>query len=292
MSTLAASRALQALLQQLQGSPSTGIATVRSTGATGSVPGSSFAVPIVGGQAREDAVLFVPRNTAADGAWPVTAAGSSVPVESVQGGTHVNLPEGTVLRWLPALAGIESQSTLSTATTGGTRTGPLRQVRYFKDLGSQEKARALYNAQVHDYPAAVLAWANTAPADGSVQGSYGPQATRPGRGVRVFRAYWVLHLITSRLDTTDERTREGDQLRDDVLELLTDRVAVRGLHVSLEPGVQVQGARFLEVAPTRYLDEVTFSTAYSLRRRELPRPPGYESATWETSTLQIGLGGD
>lgn len=295
MSTLRTIRGIMAALQPLQGSYSSGIALVRSTGPTGYVPGGSFAVPALSGQSREDAVCFVPKNsTARDGSWLVTEAGTQLPLESVQGGPHTNVPAGTPLRWVPALDGIEPISAVHTALTGGNAvptltsyTGSaLRQVRYFKDLG-EVSARSLFNAGVNDYPAAVLAWASDAPADGSSQAFYGPNATRPGRGRRVHQAVWILHLITSRLDTVDERSREGDELRDEVMRLLTDRIAVRGLNVSMDPGTQVQGAHLTTVSPTVYVEQITFGTAYTLIKRPLPETPGPQPWEWTRMKTEV-----
>jgi len=284
-STLTASRGIQALLAHLQGNVARGSAMVRSTGLSGSVPKGAFAVPVINGQTREDALVFVrPNQATADGSWFVTSGGAEVDIESVQGGTHVNLPAGTELRWIPALSGVEARSLVVGAMTGGDRSGPLRQVRYFKDLGGQQQARALYNASVTDYPAVLLAWDSSIPADGSSQAFYGPNATRPGRGVRVWRHEWAIHLITSRLDTADERTREGDQLRDYMCRLLTDRVAVRGLRVSLDPGTQMMGAKLLMVTPTVYVDEITFGTAYTLSKYQLPDDP--EPQVWSWTRMQ------
>ena len=290
--TLYASRALLGLFSWLQGPFATGNVVVRSTGATGTLPAQTFLVPVRTGQLDEGGCILVLRNPATqNGSWPVTAAGSTVPVAALQGGPAGNTPAGTAYRILPEMAGLEPVATSAAGLSGGAYTRVLKQVRYYRDSGTVERARALYNAQVTEYPAIVYSWVGDGPADGAISSHYGPSVTRPGRNKRVFRAAYVAHIVTSRLDSTDQRTRQGDVLRDQVLRLLTDRIAYRGLRVSGSPGIQLIGARLLELRETIYVDQVDFALSYTLSKDDsLPRDP--EPSPWRTTELTVdGPGG-
>lgn len=267
-STATAYRHLTALLGVLQGTPASGQLTVASTGATGVVPGGAFAAPIVGGELREDLVLVVTEESS------VTSAGSSIAVASVQSGSAVNLSAGTQVRWDPELSGIEPVSAVAAGgLTGGTQLdtlGALRSVRAYKDLGSRPQAREFWQAAgATDTPAAILQWSRSGPADGTSQMTSGPKGTRRARGVTAWRDEWKLLLVTSRLDGSDQRRREGDVLRDDVLELLSDRQAYRGLTVSDDPGLQILDVGQLSLNATTWVDVVTFATVRNLSRRDL-----------------------
>lgn len=272
MTALGIARSVVSILQTLQGDYSSGQLLVRSTGATGTLPAYSHAIPVVDGALAEDSIVRVEKNTAtSDGSWPVVDSGTLVSVTSLQGGSHVNLAAGVECRWDPEISGIEEASEVAPGgLAGGTRlasVGALRQVRVYFEL-TQEVARDLFRAEVGEFPAAVLAWDSETPAEGSVSAVFGSSPGRQGRNKRAFKAQWNLFLISSRLDQASQRKREGWTLRDDVLELLTDRTAWRGCTVSLPQGIEIIEARVFHVSPTSYVDVVRFTTSYTLKTRD------------------------
>lgn len=289
MSSSANAWALQAVLSVLQGEPSLGSVTVRSTGATGKVPAHSVGIPVIDGALHPECAVQAPRNAAEDDrSWPVTSAGTAVPVISVQAGAHVNLAEDTPIRWYPPLEGIEEVSSVAPGgLTGGTLLntfGSLRQIRFYKDIGSEPDAELFFQAQVSDYPAAALGWMRSLPADGASTPGIGPNTARAGRGRRIFKHEWSLYLVTSRMDSGDLRTREGEALRDRVLDVLSDRTAFRGQVVSLPQGLEILAAEFRIATPTSYVDRVRFTTTYTQCRAAI-EPPDW--ADWLKTRLVI-----
>ncbi len=271
MSAIQQSRGIMAALSVLQGGTATGSILVHSTAATGSVPAHAHLVPIVGGALQEDAIVRVDKNPATEGgAWPVVLAGTSVTVSAVQGGTRGNLAAGTELLWDPPLSGIATKSATVAGLSGGTwldTFGSLKDLRQFRGL-SPDVAQDLLRAQAGMMPAAVLAWASCGPVSGSVSAAYGATQDRAGRGVRLWKNHWDLFLVTSRQSDLAIRLREGDQLRDDVLEVLTDRVAVRGQVLSSPQGIEILDARQYASTPTSFVDVVQFTTSYALVKRD------------------------
>lgn len=269
--TIQQARGIMAALSVLQGEAATGTVLVQSTGATGTVPAHSHLVPIVGGALQEDALVRVAKNPAvSDGSWPVTSAGAAVTVSAVQGGTRGNLAAGTELLWDPPLLGIETKSTTVAGLGGGSwlqTFGAIKDVRQYRGL-SRDVAQDLLRAQAGEMPAAVLAWTSCGPVSGSVSANYGATQDRAGRGVRLWKNHWALFLVTSRQSDLAIRLREGDQLRDDVLEVLTDTVAVRGQVLSSPQGLEILDAREYSTTPTSFVDVVQFATSYALQRRD------------------------
>lgn len=287
-------RALVGLLQLLQGSYASGQVLVRSTGATGTLPAHSYAVPIVGGEKWEELLVKIEPNPAqADKSWPVTSSGTLVTATTVQGGTRANLAAGTPLRWLPTLTGIEEQSAVGgSAFAGGVfldTFGSLRQIKLYKDLGGQQKAEEFFRAQVDDFPAAVLNWAGARPADGAGSPNLGPRNARVGAGKILFKNEWQLWLISSRFDGEDLRRLEGDQLRDDVLELLSDRIAYRGVPLSSPQGIEILNADVASITPTSFVDLVTFTTSFKLEKRDTQTFNDWNRTRIELQKTQAGL---
>lgn len=270
MSTVDNARAIQAALQPLMGTPATGQVTVHSTGATGTVPFGSTAIPVVTGDLREEATAFVPKNPASgDGSWPVVLAGTAVPIESLHGGPVGNVAAGVAYRWDPPLPGIEATSVSVGAVAGGvasTAFAALKQIRVYKSL-TQANFEQFLRAQLSQYPGAILAWESTTPLDGPMAATPSPRQARVGRGKFLFRHTWLLWLVTSRLDTEAMRRREGDALRDDIIEILFDCMQARGLRVSNEPGAEILSASPFAATPTSYVDLIRFGCTVTVQHR-------------------------
>jgi len=267
------------------GSIATGELLVHSEGLTGVVPFGAMAIPIVGGGLLEEATAFVPKNPATeDGSWPVVQAGTVVPVQSLQGGLVANTAPGTEYRWDEPLAGIELVSVSSAGLTGGvasTAFAALQQLGLYKKL-DQQSFELFMRAQLSQYPGAILAWESSMPLDGPMAATPGPRTARMGRGKFLFKHTWALWLVTARLDTEGLRRREGDTLRDDVMETLFDTASARGLRLAIEPGCEILGASVFGVTPTSYVDLVRFSTTVTLEHR----PQGAVYNDWLRTRLR------
>jgi hypothetical protein len=283
--TVQNARAIEAALQPLMGTAASGSLTVRSTGLNGTVPYGSALIPILRGGLEEEATAFVPKNPAtASGAWPIVQAGTTVPVVAVQGGAVGNTPPGTQYRWNEPLEGIESVSVSAAGLAGGaasTAYAALKQLRHYKAL-TQNLLEDFLRASLGQFPAGLLAWDSTQPLDGPMAARPAPRAARAGRGKVLFRHTWILFLVSSRLDSEAERRREGDTLRDDVIETLLDTTSARGLRVSTDPGAEILDARIHAVTPTSYVDLVRFATTVTVQHR----PQGATYNNWLRTRLR------
>jgi len=278
------SRVLQMLCQPLQGSYSTGGVTLQAQSATTTLTPGDILVPVIDGCDAEESALKVEPNPATDGSWNILTTGTQVAVTSLQGGAHCNLPIGTQVRFDDTPTGLLDTGIVTTALTGGVSLdefGCLRQVRCFKDLGSQVDAKALFAAQLGRFPAAVLQWGSTSPGDGSTVPTLGGSSIRVGKGKRIYCHEWSLMIVSSRFESSDRRKREGDRIRDRLLELLTDRSVWRGVKLSAPEGIMVQEARLASINPTAYVDSIRFSTWFILQRSD-----GRVFNDWITTNLQ------
>lgn len=270
--SIANGRAIEAALAPLMGSVATGQLLVHSDEdhPTGSVPFGACAIPVVSGGLLEEGTAFVSRNPATeDGSWPVTQAGALVSVQSLQGGLVGNAEPGTVYQWDAPVLGIELESTSADGLSGGEASGAfgsLQQLVSYKKF-DQQSFESFLRAQMSQFPAICLCWESTAPSDGPMASQGVPRLARMGRGKFLYRHTWALWLVTARLDTEGQRRREGDTLRNDVIETLFDTMAARGLRLANEPGCEVIDARVFGVTPTSYVDLVRISCTVTLQHR-------------------------
>ena len=184
------------------------------------------------------------------------------------------------------LAGIEETSPIDTGgMVGGTQSsafGALRQVRQYRTLGSPDDAEQFFLGQVGDYPAAVLSWQASYPWDGSSTASGASDTTRIADGERLFRHEWRIQVVTSRLESEYRRRREGDTVRDNLMERLTDEIAHRGLCLSNPDGLTVIEARLAGLTPTTFIDVIRLTSSYVLKLRE-----DEDFADWEQTRLRL-----
>lgn len=268
MTSLEAGYRIMAALQPLMGAPSSGAVLPEVTGASAVVPAGSFAVSAQG----EERMVFVSRNPerGSQGDWTI-APGQTVPVETVGGGAHTESAPGTAFYWRLPIAGVGPAAVATGGISGGTSavaTGSLRRIRWYKEMSTPDAGRTFFSAQLgggHAYPAALLQWLRSSPADGGSTPSRSTE-TRQGAAKRAFMHEWILYLISARMDGVDDRRVEGDILRDRVLAQLSDRQAFRGLALSDSSGIEIVEAALSRVLPTSYVDEVRFATRYTLER--------------------------
>lgn len=266
------STALTAVLQELQGLYSSGYVQAFAESTSITLANGALGIPVVNGSERPDLMLKVERNSAAsDGLWPVTSTGSDVGVTTIQGGDWTELAASTPVRWVSSKPGlVEMGAVSSSGVSGGTSLGTfgaLRQVRSYRDLRDTNQAQSFWRARLGEFPAACIRWLNTTLADGSTGPSWGyAGGTRVARGNRLYCDTFEIALVTTRLDSNYQREREGEILRDSVLELLSDRQVWRGMELSRPSGIQVLEARQELTTPTSYIDVVRIALQYVLTR--------------------------
>jgi hypothetical protein len=259
MNLVAEARALMALLQPLMGERSTGHAVVDAApGPTATLPGGSYAVPVMGGSARWDQVVKTAENPASTDGWPVASA-TSVPVFANLGGQVLNLAAGTVLRWFPQIDGIAPTCVVGPGgLTGGTElTGltALKQVLWFEELGVASGAEMLAKAMGTRYPAAVLAWESSGPRE------------YVGRDRYLENQNWSVYIVTSRQTADPPRRIEGLMLVDLVRAYIEGRQQVDGFTFS-NNGINVTGCSVVAVSEPWYIYRIRFQTQSSTSRRE------------------------
>ena len=260
-SILRTARALFSVLSPLTGARSKGSVLVRSTGGDVALLGERpiYGVPVRGGALDYDAMVKT------SGAAIVTPTGTLVPVTSLLGGAHVALPAGTPIRWDPTVPGLEPASVVASGgLTGGLAPdffGAVHQLRLHEQIGPADVAQQLFEAKVGRFPALVLLWDSSVPAGGGI--------SRKGCGVRLFDENWLLAVVASRVDSSEQRRQEALHILEDARELLTDRGETEDGEVFSAPAaVIVTGCRRIVVSPTSYVYGIAFSTTHTLVRRE------------------------
>jgi hypothetical protein len=225
-------RALFAQLSSMTGARGTGTVSVTAkAGAPNKVlKANTYLLPVVGGQLREDLVFKVAPNPATlepngtGGDWTV-AHGSVAPVaiKSNVGGARHNLAAGTVFRFDPIHTDFAETATLTANITNGADTSQLlKRVAFFEDLDSANPAKDIFSAKLGDYPAAMLVWQDSEPAEGLTAGLR-QGSTRGARKVRFTRESFVLYVIVGRLSGDEKRRQEGLVVMQAITRLLSDR---------------------------------------------------------------------
>jgi hypothetical protein len=270
-------RALMALMQPLTGSRSTGSITVRSTGATGTLPANAHAAPIIGGVLRPELLVKTAVNTddsptALPGhAWPITRAGTTVPVLSVLGGLCHDFPAGTVLRWLPEIDSIEPTAEITVGMTGGTANTShvgVAEVRLYEQLTATAPGIEVFKAAFSRFPGVMLTWQSSVPDDGQGEQPLGRRESRLGRGKTLLRNVWDIFVACSRMDSDPARREQGLDILDELTETMIDRATVDGMRFSSVRGLSVHQRARWNVSPSLYVYLLRVSTTDVAEKRE------------------------
>jgi hypothetical protein len=272
-------RALFAVLTPITGARSTGEVLVTAGAADVTVPKNAYLMPVVGGQLRDD-LLF--KTTAAVSI--LAGQTDAVAITSNVGGSRHNLLDGSVLRFDPPLDGVLPAATASGAITGGDDVGALlKSLVVFEDVEDGEAAADGFAAKVGDSPAAVLAWIESEPVDGTSAGLR-TSSTRASRGKKFYRESFVLYVRAGHLGSDHLRRREGSVLIQAITRLLSDRMQNDdGEQLSsVGAGVEITSRAKLGRGPTHYL--------YGLRLRMNQTIERFDARTYQqwTSTRMVG----
>ncbi len=255
-----ARRAIQigSCLSYLLGERSSGVARVHSTGATGTLPKTAFAFPILNGQldfTRPFRAASVDANNhPADTA--IVLAGTDVPITSALGGAGMNLEPGTRLFWFPSAEGIETHSEVGPLGMSGgtTRTGfcSLRAVTWYVDPTTFKFSEEQLRSLLPQAPAVIVAWSGTK-----------PFATVGNKAAEVFDT-WSLYIIVNRQEAHHLRGLNGMTLVDVIRGEFLLRSSVDGIPFTSKP-TRVMGASMHAIDAGFYAYRIQFETTITLQ---------------------------
>jgi hypothetical protein len=226
------------------------------------LPRNWHLIPIVNGAAREDLLFKVgqgplrakypngkriktdPNEPDTESWWSVQPGGTLVNIHSLVGGNRHNLPKGTKFIFDPGHPDLESEAILQRDITDGadpTHFGGCRSVVQFEQLNAVDVSLDTFRASVGKFPAVVIVWDGSEPADGTTQSSIDRGRTRVGPTMQLFKERFNLFVIVERLDSGSVRSAEGLLLLDHITGWLTDQQSIDGQIFSSPTGVQIRG---------------------------------------------------
>ncbi len=242
-------RALMAVMQPQTGTRASGTATITTTGANATIPMSAYAVPIIDGRQRADLAMKVGPGPNQDESWTVDGGGVSVDFISNLGGARHNIDAGMRMVFDPPLAEISS-IVVDADFAGGQDPdffGGVRSMVLYEQLSGPSKGLDLARSSIKAFPAVMLAWHDSEPADGSsVAQTY--REARVARTTTMYKETYLVSVLSSRAESDHVRRAEGLHIMEQLSLLLTDRKDVDGVPFSNPSGVMVR-QRYRETGP-------------------------------------------
>lgn len=237
--TIRTARGIMAVLNSLTGDRSTGTVLVKASGADVDLPRNRYALPIVEGQQRPDLAVKVAEGPNSDGSWTVTSDGTSISMLSNLGGARMNLEGSTVLAFDPPISGIESAS-VSVPFTGGTTGSGFG---YLKDLVMTEHIGSLpvdlSRSAIKGFPAALVTFVDFEPSDSATVSMRSPRESRLGTRKNLYKLTYQITVICEKAESDHARRAFGLEILDQIAELLVDKQAIDGEHISNPSGLQI-----------------------------------------------------
>ncbi len=252
MSILDIERQVQAVCQPITGERATGTVFLKSaTGATVSVPRGRYLFPIVNGKVRHELAFKTAANPAtasqtspAGGPWAVPPAGAAVSIFSNIGGIRHNLPAGTkFVIDQPLKPELEINPQTQTGTAGGEdpidEDLALFNFVSFEYFGAKKTLELFQSDIGGKFPAAIMHWVESEPADGLTTSAVS-RPTHRGPRVASYSELFEILVISSRADSSAERRGQGVRVLDELTALMLDRVSVDGEGLSSPGGIHIR----------------------------------------------------
>lgn len=260
-----AARDIMAVVAPTSGTRATGKVLIRSKAGKGTIylPANWHFIPRVNQAAREELLFKTARGPGrakfpdgkrlktsedepdAPSWWTITEAGTIVDVLSVLGGKRHNLPAGTQLSFDPVHPDLEALVVVEAGGISGgvdpTWLGGLQSMVQFESLSGPSVTLDAFRAAVGSFPAAVIVWDGSEPADGTTQSSTSRGKTRVGQGQQLFKEKFNIFVLSKREDSGHNRRNEGLKLLDDLTFWLTDAMEADDQQFSTPTGIQVRG---------------------------------------------------
>ena len=238
--TVNVARDISSVLHPLTGTRATGVATIVAVGADYDLPVGSYIVPVHVNEYRDDLVFKVARGPNDDRSWTIESTGTAVDITANLGGSRFNLADGTALYLDPGIDEIASAVVTGAITTGVNPTSlGLQDVQVFEQFTAPPDGLDLARSSIKQFPAALLTWIGSEPADGSAV-SQSTQESRAGRGKSLYHEIFDLYIFTSNLASDHIRRQDGLRLIDAATKLLTSRRSSDDVPVSSPSGIQIR----------------------------------------------------
>ena len=317
-SVIELARDIMSVISPTTGMRGNGKLLIKTKGTTAiDLPRNWHLIPIVNGAARED-LLFkvgqgplrakypdgkrkkvVPTEPDTESWWSVQPGGTLVNIHSIVGGVRHNLPKGTKFIFDPNHPDFEVEATLQRDITDGAdpvHFGGCRSVVQFEQLNATDVSLDTFRASVGRFPAVVVVWDGSEPADGTTQSSIDRGRTRVGIASQLFKERYNLFVIVERMDSGPVRSAEGLKLLDDITGWLTDQQTVDGQIFSSPTGIQIRGRARVAGNNTNFQHVYVYLLQISVTSTLVP----YDSRTFhpwlrthnEISTFQQDEAGD
>ena len=233
-------RDLSSILHPLTGTRATGTVTITASGADVDVDVGSYLVPVIDGTYRDDLAWKIDKGDNSDKSWTVTNTGTDVTMTANLGGARFNLADATSLYFDPAISGI-STAVVKGAITNGVNPSDigLTDIQIFEHFSPPGDGTDLARSSIRRFPAAMLAWLDSQPADGGSTSQIS-QPTRAGRGRILYSESFELYIFTENQRSDHLRRQDGLRLLDAATLLLTSRRSSDDVGVSAPSGIQVR----------------------------------------------------
>lgn len=234
-------RALLATIAPVTGHRAGGIVTMCATAGTVNVPKNTYLIPIQNRQPQVDLLVKVETGPNADKSWTVAVApGTDVTCVSNIGGARHNLTINTPMMIDPPIVGIASAVVKANWVAGTDPTGQeaINSACLFENIQAT-LGEYLSKSPTTAFPALVLAWGGSDPADGSSTSTLS-QRGRGGTDSRLLQDTFLASLFVSRFDSDALRRSDGLALVERLSALWQDRRSVDEQIFSGPPGTVVQ----------------------------------------------------
>ena len=231
-------RDILAVCSPVTGARASGTVTITAEDADVNIPIASYALPNINGQLATNLPFKVDEGPNDDESWTVTSEGTAVNLLSNIGGERHNVAAGTEFVFDPPISGVDSIIANDAFTGGAPPTG----LTALADAVMWESLESPFNESLADsgisgFPAALIAWQNGAPADGSTDGY--TSGSRTSRTSQMFRDVYGLSVISGKSNSGHHRRQQGLAIVSDLCNLMIDRHSVDGKPFSNPRGIQI-----------------------------------------------------